>query len=530
VVAAVLLVTELVARLLLPATAIRATGFLEVVGGPADARLSVRPDAPLRGGSFRDGSWKLLKSDGWVRVACLGDSTAHGHPFDPPAPYANWLQERLPGLLPGRRFEVLNFGVNGMNAEAVADLAAELAPLAPDLVLIYVGHNEFLDQHLAASLAPLGHFFARLLRDSAAWRLARGSPAATGGDAELSAELRRRGALDAVALLPEEALDRGIRRYRAELERAARALTTCGAKVAFIVPICDLKDTPPQRSTLPPELSGSARAELESLLARSDATAAELEAAAKRHGDFAALDYARGRALLRDGDRERARACLEAAIDRDGHPIRATRRMRDALREAAAATGASVIDPWPALLASAPDLPGQDGWFVDYVHPDLRGHEFLADVLLRALADAGWCEPRAAWRFDLEPDSAALRARMGLTEAAQAASLARRGLFALGQAYLDPGSELLAGAADAFARAQKLDPDCAAAFAGQGALHLLRGERDPALAAFRRAHQVDPEALAFLRSAHDANPEVAALFERAGLALRDGQVTLREER
>ncbi|MBL8843455.1 MAG: SGNH/GDSL hydrolase family protein [Planctomycetes bacterium] len=498
------------------------------------------PDPPHAGAHFRIERLPLAKEPGVTRVVCLGDSTVHGHPFDPPAPFADWLAARLPLLLPGRRFEVVNLGVNGMDSEAVADLAEELAPLAPDLAIVYVGHNEFLDQHLGKSVRPSSHALQRALRHSWFLRwLAQhgGGGGATGGagdggdrDRELVAQLRQRGALDATPLLAPEWIERTHARYHASLQRTARALRDAGARTLFCRPLCDLADTPPQRSTLPADCSEAERAALaEQLRSAPEALVAALPDRAAwraRWSTVAAVRYALGRAALLRGDTDEARRELEAARDLDGHPVRATAALLAELDRLVAEEPLLLVDPWPALFAAAGPrgVAGQDGWFVDYVHPDLRGHELLADVLLHALADAGWLAPRPEWSFTDEPPRDETARRMGLTLAAQATSLARRGLFALGQAYLDPESELAKGAADSFERALRLDPDCAQGYAGRGALALLRGDGATALAAFREAERRDARALDSFVEGHASNATIRELFARAGVTVRDGRL------
>ncbi len=535
-----LLGAEAVARLALAADSAAAPARYFVAS--ADGRALVPGPRPPHGGAhFRVERLEREKAPGVVRVVCLGDSTVHGHPFDPPAPFADWLAARLPELLPGHRFEVWNLGVNGMNAEAVADVAAELAPLSPDLAIVYVGHNEFLDQHLPAAMRPWSHALHRALGGSwfFGWLAQRlGSVAnrddtAMGGDRLLLERLRDRGALDDEPLLEPALIDRALDRYEASLQRLVTTLAAAGTTSLLCVPICDLPDTPPQRSTLPVEATAAERTQLRAELRDPGFDrAAHAAAWQSRWPQVAAVRYALGQLAQRNGDFAMAHREFIAARDLDGHPVRATTELQERMRRVATRERALLIDPWPALTnaSGATGLAGQNGWFVDYVHPDLRGHELLADALLHGLADANWLAPRDEWRFADEPDRAAYALRMGLSPAAQATSLARRGLFALGQAYLDPDSELAKGAADSFERALRLDPECALGFAGRGALALLRADGKAALAAFDEAARRDPAALDFFVQGDATNATVHQLFEKAGLMIRSGQIVAREPR
>jgi len=560
-VALLLLAAELLCRATAGSSTALAPPRYLVRGGTADGReaLVPGPHPPLPGARFRVDAIPIAHASGARRLLCLGDSTVHGHPFEPPATFPDWIAARLPRLIDRGCFETFNLGVNAMNSQAVLDLAGELAPLRPDVVVVYVGHNEFLDQWLPRVRRPLSNAVARLLDRCYVGRRVRawlGPPPGGPGDLGLRGRDRRETIHDEPLLAPEE-LARGERALAAALHTLVGRIRDAGALPVLVLPVCDLLDTPPEWSSFSPATSAPERerfrARLDELIERrralearpSDSASgadAEADAAKESRALLAALselkaadagvarvDYERGRLLLRVGELSAAKQALLAARDRDGHPIRAPSARLDAIRAAARETSALLVDPWPLFEAAAQDgIPGQHGLFVDYCHPDLLGHRLLAEAILRELARHGALVAPEQWRFDAEPDVADYEAEMGLSRAAQADSLARRGLFLVGESYLDAANDEPLGAADAlFGLALQTDDRCALARAGRGAVALVRGESQRALAEFEAASDLDPRALDLFAEKEATVPAVKELFERNGLTIREGRARRR---
>jgi lysophospholipase L1-like esterase len=85
---------------------------------------------------FRGGERTLAKPPGVFRIAIVGDSIAMGMGVVEAETYAARLERALSEAHPDRRFEVMNFGLSGLNAYAVVDRLQRLAlPYDPDLVV-----------------------------------------------------------------------------------------------------------------------------------------------------------------------------------------------------------------------------------------------------------------------------------------------------------------------------------------------------------------------------------------------------------
>ena len=77
------------------------------------------------------------------RVMCLGSSTMFGTPYDMNANIPGILRRQLRHRYPKTEWEVMNCGASAINSNVVRDLAPDLLAFRPDLVLIYMGHNEY---------------------------------------------------------------------------------------------------------------------------------------------------------------------------------------------------------------------------------------------------------------------------------------------------------------------------------------------------------------------------------------------------
>ncbi len=141
----------------------------------------------------RSQQFPALRTPETVRIAFLGGSSVQGWPFrEPGGSFPDIVGELLQARFPDRRIDIINAGVGGYNSFQLVDVAYQLAPLNPDVVVVYAGHNdqgyygfqqEFLSQVSASGRSLLSirrierqanrlNFFryARRARDRAAKR------------------------------------------------------------------------------------------------------------------------------------------------------------------------------------------------------------------------------------------------------------------------------------------------------------------------------------------------------------------------
>lgn len=97
------------------------------------------------------------KPAGGFRIFVLGGSTAAGYPYLYNGSFSAILKVILKAYYPERYLEIVNLAMPAVTSYAVRNLALELAPYQPDLILIYAGHNEFYGGLGVASTESLGH-------------------------------------------------------------------------------------------------------------------------------------------------------------------------------------------------------------------------------------------------------------------------------------------------------------------------------------------------------------------------------------
>lgn len=88
-------------------------------------------------------TFNKVKQNNTLRIICLGGSTTAGFPYEININFPYFVKDRLQWLLPDKQIEVVNLGVTAINSHAVLDMMPEVIKLEPDIVLIYMGHNEF---------------------------------------------------------------------------------------------------------------------------------------------------------------------------------------------------------------------------------------------------------------------------------------------------------------------------------------------------------------------------------------------------
>ena len=326
-----------------------------------------------------------------LRLFSLGGSTTYGRPYDDRTSFSAWLRELLPRVDQGRSHEVINAGGISYASYRVLEVLREVLEHEPDALIVYTGHNEFLEERTyrdvtaaPAWLRQLGGLLSgtrlyalahRALVDDTAGEHAPRAARDAGPDGSdpdgpdtddpapaVTREVTTR--LDDVvgpdAYVRDDALRaRILEHFRHNLNAMAELARRHDVPLILVAPASSLADCTPFQA----------------------------DAAAGPERDADAL-YAAGMAALADGRRDEARRLLTAARDQDVCALRAPTEFVQAVRDVAAARNLPLVDV-PALLAArGADVPGRD-WFLDHVHPTVEGHGLIAEGLLAALGRAG---------------------------------------------------------------------------------------------------------------------------------------------
>ncbi len=127
---------------------------------------------PVKEAAFHRQSFENPKPKGTFRIAVIGESSVYRLARELPG-----LEQRLERTLAGRfrDVEILNAGGMSYGSQRLVPVSAEIVAYQPDLVFVYVGHNEFeeVEQLTLASVETLA--LRRSLSRSAAFRFFRDS-------------------------------------------------------------------------------------------------------------------------------------------------------------------------------------------------------------------------------------------------------------------------------------------------------------------------------------------------------------------
>ncbi|HUS92969.1 MAG TPA: tetratricopeptide repeat protein [Phycisphaerae bacterium] len=368
---------------------------------------------------FRPDSFAAVKPPGEFRIFCLGGSTVQGRPFAIETSFTTWLEMLLRLADPARRWEVVNCGGISYASYRLVPILEEVLRHQPDLIVLYTGHNEFLEDReyghvrdIPAAVARPAELLARtrtfhLARS--AWSRLRGVPSRPGARAVLGPEtdtiLDYKGGL--ARYHRDDAWRRGVmEHYRANLRRMVGLCRQAGVPVVLVNPVTNLRDCPPFKSQHRDGLTAGQLPRWEALCRQAGhviggdpfRAADLLRQAAGIDGEYAGLHYLLGRCLDRMGRPAEARAAYLRAKDLDVCPLRMLEPMHADVLAIAGQTRAPLVDARAMFEKRSKGGVLGAGLLVDHVHPSIPGHRLLAEALLEELARQGFVRPRPGWR------------------------------------------------------------------------------------------------------------------------------------
>ncbi len=387
----------------------------------ADGRRYEIPKA--RQTYFRPESFAAQKPADEFRIFVLGGSTVAGRPFGSETSFTAWLEIALAAADPSQRWEVVNCGGISYASYRLAPVLEEVLRHQPDLIVLCIGHNEFLEARSFAHIADRGDVLNASLAAASGWRtfnLAREAYLRAQGvsssdpptsrpilPTEVEALLDYRGGLEEYH--HDDQHRRGvIAQYEYNLRRMVHMAGEVGVPLLLVDPVCNLSATPPFKSEHRPDLSARQRQRWN-----------EISEAARERLRGENRDVQRSIELfeqacridpLHAGGWYNLAKCYEAvgrwddaldaylrAKDADVCPLRILEPMHEVVHQIARQTGVPLVDA-QRLFAQRSEhgiVGGQ--WLVDHVHPSIEGHQLLADELVATLTDLGIVHPERDW-------------------------------------------------------------------------------------------------------------------------------------
>jgi lysophospholipase L1-like esterase len=365
---------------------------------------------------FRPQSFSAEKGPDTFRVFCLGGSTVQGRPYSVETAFTTWLALSLEAARAETNWEVVNCGGISYASYRLVPILKEVLGHEPDLLILYTGHNEFLEDRTYRRLKRAPAVLVRLHRSLLGLR------SYALADRWFS---RRHGGTRAKTVLPAEVeatldLQEGLASYHRDdvwrqgtIEHFRLNLETmlglaCEAAVPVVVmnPASNLKDCPPFKSELGADLTDDQRRRVLDLIERADALGWDdtygkitlLQGAATTDSRHAGLLYRIGACYQRLGRFAEARQWFLRAKEEDVCPLRILEPMHEVILDAARRHDAPLVDVRSLIQERTEDgVPGRE-WLLDHVHPSIEGHKLIADALYRELEAIGLIETPADWQ------------------------------------------------------------------------------------------------------------------------------------
>lgn len=393
---------------------------------------------------FNNVRFTVKKRSRTMRIFCFGGSTTYGQPYDGRSAFPRWLQDLLQAACPDTHFEVINSGGISYASYRIVPLIRETLAYEPDLMVVYCGHNEFLERRTYRGILAQGRLFVtlrsyaeKLSLYEALSRLWKPVISASkkaflppdsyvdfdnvrGVDHSTDTDAKGRWLMDGEAT-EIMANHEGMGIYRRDeefstyvslhfeynLRKMIALCKSAGVPVIVVDPPSNLKDFSPFKSEHSPDLSEADKLRLTERLtsARKAIEAHRWQAALHMLDDIIARDplhaeshYWKGKALLGLGRNAAALSCFLQAKDQDVCPLRCTTALQERITRVAKNEGAILIPFREIVLQRCSEtgdrtgIPGDES-FLDHVHPTIDLHQVVAGLIFDAMVDKGIVRP-----------------------------------------------------------------------------------------------------------------------------------------
>lgn len=381
---------------------------------------------------FRPDSFAAEKAPDEFRIFCLGGSTVQGRPFAIETSFPTFLELSLRAADSSRQWKVVNCGGVSYASYRLVPILEEVLQYEPDLIVLYTGHNEFLEDRTYGHIKRMPSIIARpvgLLAKTRTYQVLHQLVTTSEPDQEATQQPGR-------PLLPDEVdamleYRGGLEKYHRDedwrrdielhfaynLRRMIAMANEAGVPLLLANPVCNLRDCPPFKNQHRDGLTDEERQHWEQLIEQASKQHGRnsvevlrlLEQARDIDGQHAGLRYLLAKTQDSLGDMVLARREYLAAKENDICPLRILESMNRAVLETANATDTPLVDVRHMYEEiSEGGIPG-GMYLIDHVHPSIEGHQLIADLIASKLSLMGLVEPQPGWR---ERRNAAFRAHL----------------------------------------------------------------------------------------------------------------------
>jgi len=368
---------------------------------------------------------EIPKAKDALRIFILGGSAAQGDP-DPSFSISRFLQCFFESTFPETRVEIYNSAMTAVDSTLVARAAEDLVELDPDLVVVYMGNNEFIGPSGLVAGEGLSRTMLDIKRSLLHLRTA-------GALADWKwNRMAEQGKLDDwegmetfVGLEIETSdprVDRVHRRFRTNLHRIVRFAGRRKIPVLLCTVGVNLSACPPLENSenYPEEIQAILR-HLDELEKTGHLKKALSVAESARNSENALIEYRRGRilramALGQAGAADKMAAAAEAyqkARDFDRLRVRADSDINRSIRQEATTSEMVFLADIEKALEEISPIPGSD-LFYDHVHFNFAGTYVAAQEVFETIREK-IPDLLPAVEHDVLPDRKSCARRLGFS-------------------------------------------------------------------------------------------------------------------
>jgi len=366
-----------------------------------ERHASVYRTAHSREPFFCPQEFPVEKPPSGFRIFCFGGSTVHGHPYLSDTAFPKWLEMELGATDSTKTYQAINCGGVSYARYRLAPIVREVLHYQPDLIIVATGENEFLEDRTYHSVKSRSASRAWLQDTAYSLRIVR-----LGRNWVQGAKSTPQNGPDAVQHEVQPKLDQesGYASYHrddawhqqvlAQFEDSIQGMISdcrkAGVPILLLKLGSNLRDCPPlkseHRSGLTPaqetewQRAFDSGTKAENPAGKSNAPAPLTEALAFYRraevldSEHALLAFRMARILDRLGKKSDALQYYRRAKDMDICPLRMPNTHAEALKRISTQTTTPLVDVAGLLATKCPDaIPGND-WYLDHVHPTIRGH------------------------------------------------------------------------------------------------------------------------------------------------------------
>ena len=351
--------------------------------------------------TFNKQSFSFQKPKNGFRFFTLGGSSSYGYPRGAevafPAILSELLAETHPGLvIEGVNASGISYGMHRLNI-----VAEELVQYQPDLLIVYSGHNEFIEPEFFESLKNRGIAREGLEYALAQSRLYAIMRRAMSGldnsqtlDSKRALGVGRQVRRDQTQVYTPDEKQKIVELYRQGLERLVDLAQSSDVRVLLSTIPANLQGWRPEASTGSGQNHHAwveAQASGRNLMKQGNYKAAveSLRRAIQIEPGHADTHFDLGVCYEKLGQWEKAKKSYQAACNHDASPVRRIDSINQVIRSVALEKNTLFVDVDKVFEQQSEH--GLVGYQLieDYVHPTLIGHEAIAWEMWEVIEKAG---------------------------------------------------------------------------------------------------------------------------------------------